>query len=160
MRPGLLPTPLLTLSLSWALLLSAGQVVDFYPVDPRSPVALTQFVSLAWLLPDAPATRSSTSSGAASGAPGGSEERLALSVLNHLLLGTASAPLEKALVASGLGASVTGGGFSSALQQVHRLSVAATSTHGGGHAYYFSYWQHLAGVSRRPPFLWASRVWL
>ena len=43
--------------------------------------------------------------------------RLALSVLNPPLLGTASAALEKPLVESGLGASTTGGGYSNSLQQ-------------------------------------------
>ena len=38
------------------------------------------------------------------------EEELALAVLDHLLLGTSSAPLHKALIESSVGESVAGGG--------------------------------------------------
>jgi Zn-dependent M16 (insulinase) family peptidase len=38
-------------------------------------------------------------------------------VLNHLLFGTSASALERPLMASGLGASITGGGYSSGLQQ-------------------------------------------
>ena len=61
-----------------------------------------QFVSLNWLLNEDPLT------------PG---EELNWQVLNHLLLGTAAADLEKPLLDSRLGASVVGGGFASHLQQ-------------------------------------------
>jgi len=44
-------------------------------------------------------------------------EQLAMSVVNNLLLGSSTAPLRKALIRSGLGDSVSGGGFSSGLKQ-------------------------------------------
>ena len=44
-------------------------------------------------------------------------QALALEVLDHVLLGTASAPLQVALIASGLGTAVTGGGLETTLQQ-------------------------------------------
>ncbi len=67
-----------------------------------SPAAPTQFVTLAWLLNTAPLEP---------------KTKLALSVLNHLLLGTSASALEQPLMASGLGASITGGGYSGGLQQ-------------------------------------------
>ena len=75
---------------------------DVYPFDPSSSAPPTQFVTLAWLLNTAPL------------AP---KTKLALSVLNHMLLGTAASALEQPLMASGLGASLTGGGYSGGLQQ-------------------------------------------
>jgi len=62
----------------------------------------TQYVSLNWLLNEAPM------------AP---VEELSWDVLNHLLLGTAAAELEKPLIASGLGAATIGGGYDGHLQQ-------------------------------------------
>lgn len=75
---------------------------EAYPVDPSSSTPPTQFVTLAWLLNTAPLEP---------------KTKLALGVLNHLLLGTAASALEQPLMASGLGASITGGGYSGGLQQ-------------------------------------------
>jgi Zn-dependent M16 (insulinase) family peptidase len=50
-------------------------------------------------------------------APLSPRDNLALAILDHLLLGTSSAPLKKALIESGLGESVTGGGLSDELLQ-------------------------------------------
>jgi Zn-dependent M16 (insulinase) family peptidase len=46
------------------------------------------------------------------------EEMYALSVLNHTLVGTQASPLRKALIDSGLGEDLVGGGMSSSLRQV------------------------------------------
>ena len=85
-----------------ALATAPYEASEAYPLDPNSPVAPTQFVTLAWLLNTAPL------------AP---KTKLGLSVLNHLLFGTSASALERPLMASGLGASITGGGYSSGLQQ-------------------------------------------
>jgi Zn-dependent M16 (insulinase) family peptidase len=60
------------------------------------------FVSLNWVLAEAPLDL---------------ETELALGFLNHLLLGTAAAPLRKALTDSGLGESLIGGGIEDELAQ-------------------------------------------
>jgi Zn-dependent M16 (insulinase) family peptidase len=44
-------------------------------------------------------------------------EQLGMSMVTHLLLGSSQAPLHKALIKSGYGASVTGGGYSDDLKQ-------------------------------------------
>jgi len=48
---------------------------------------------------------------------GDPEEALALSVLDHILMGTPASPLRKALIDSGLGEDVTGGGLEDELRQ-------------------------------------------
>ena len=53
----------------------------------------------------------------ARGQPFTAKEQLALAVLDHLLMGTSAATLQKALVDSALGASVIGGGLSDELKQ-------------------------------------------
>ena len=78
------------------------EVVSYYPAAEKSTSEPKQFVTLAWLL-------SETSFDP--------DTKLAFGILNHLLLGTPSSYLEKALIESGLGASVIGSGYSSALQQ-------------------------------------------
>ena len=78
------------------------EVEESYPVDPNSKTSPTQFVTLSWLLNTEPLPP---------------KVKLAFSVLNHLLLGTASAALQKPLLESKLGASVIGGGYGSSLQQ-------------------------------------------
>lgn len=45
-------------------------------------------------------------------------EELTLSIVDHLLMGTPSSTLYKALIESGLGAQVTGGGLMDELLQV------------------------------------------
>jgi hypothetical protein len=85
-----------------ALVKEPYEVVDYYPVAEKSIAPPVQFVTLAWLLSEEPFDHGT---------------RLAFGILNHLLLGTSSSDLEKALVESGLGASVIGSGYSSSLQQ-------------------------------------------
>ena len=48
---------------------------------------------------------------------GDAEETLALNVLNHILMGTPASPLRKALIDSGLGEDVAGGGLEDELRQ-------------------------------------------
>ena len=78
------------------------EAVGYYPADANSAAEPKQFVSVAWLLHTAPLD---------------AKTKLAFTVLTHLLLGTSASMLEKALMESKLGASVTGGGFSPSLQQ-------------------------------------------
>jgi hypothetical protein len=74
-----------------------------------------QFVALNWLLAD----------GETDPAPGGgltagqvpNDEGLALVVLSHLLCGSASSPLHRALMDSGLGEAVVGGSFDFTMRQ-------------------------------------------
>ncbi len=67
------------------------QVSEFYPLDPGEPLEKRAMVQLAWLTADI----------------NDSYERLSLSLLSSLLLGTPAAPLYKALLDSGLGANLT-----------------------------------------------------
>jgi Zn-dependent M16 (insulinase) family peptidase len=76
-------------------------VEEAYPVD-EAEEAPTQFVSLNWLLNEAPLQP---------------VEEVSWDVLNHLLLGTSAAELEKPLIASGLGAATIGGGYDGHLKQ-------------------------------------------
>jgi len=78
------------------------EVSESYPADAQATSAPTQFVTLSWLFPPRPLEP---------------KTKLAWSVLNHLLLGTASAALQKPLLESKLGASLVGGGYGSSLQQ-------------------------------------------
>jgi len=90
-------------SIPWQPLATAPYAVTAgYPVDGAASSAPTQFVTLAWLLNSEPLD---------------AETSLALSVLNDLLLGSATAALQKPLLESRLGASVIGGGFGLSLQQ-------------------------------------------
>ena len=59
------------------------------------------FVTVNWLLEEA----------------GNAEEALALNVLDHILMGTPASPLRKALIDSGLGEDVAGGGLEDELRQ-------------------------------------------
>jgi hypothetical protein len=59
-------------------------------------------VSIFWLLNESPLSHA---------------EQMAMSMINHLLLGTATSPLHEALTKSGYGDSVTGGGYSDDLKQ-------------------------------------------
>ena len=90
-------------SIPWQPLLDTPYAVTgTYPADATASSAPTQFVTLAWLLNSEPID---------------AQTSLALSVLNDLLLGSATATLQKPLLESRLGASVIGGGFGLSLQQ-------------------------------------------
>ena len=78
----------------------AKREVHNYPSSSEGPQ--THMVNLNWLLNDVSLTPS---------------EELALSILDHLMLGTSSSVLQKKLTESGLGDSVTGGGLSDELMQ-------------------------------------------
>eukprot|EP00560_Eucampia_antarctica_P004850 CAMPEP_0197831322 /NCGR_PEP_ID=MMETSP1437-20131217/9214_1 /TAXON_ID=49252 ORGANISM="Eucampia antarctica, Strain CCMP1452" /NCGR_SAMPLE_ID=MMETSP1437 /ASSEMBLY_ACC=CAM_ASM_001096 /LENGTH=1100 /DNA_ID=CAMNT_0043434181 /DNA_START=53 /DNA_END=3355 /DNA_ORIENTATION=+ len=71
-----------------------------YPVGADQPE--THMVMINWLLNDRPFTPT---------------EDLTVTVLDHLMTGTASSVLRKALMESGLGAAITGGGLSDELLQ-------------------------------------------
>ena len=66
-----------------------------YPADGESDLDRKSMVSVNWLLPEID----------------DQEELFALEVLSHLLLGTQASKLHKALIDSGLGEDLTGGGF-------------------------------------------------
>lgn len=74
--------------------------LSFYPASGDQPE--THMITTNWLLNDRPLTAT---------------EELTLGILDHLLLGTASSTLRKALMESGLGESITGGGLSDELLQ-------------------------------------------
>ena len=98
-------------------------VQESYAVaDDAEEADMRQFVSLNWLLNEEEALTP--------------DDELTWQVLNHLLLGTASSDLERALLESQLGASVVGGGFASHLQQatfgVGLKGVALDNEAGGG----------------------------
>jgi len=73
---------------------------DYLTVGAGQPVK--HMVSINWLLNDQPMSPA---------------DKMALGVLDHLLLGTSSSTLRKALTESLLGESVTGGGLSDELIQ-------------------------------------------
>ena len=109
------------------------EATEYYPADPDAKEEPKQFVSLAWLLsetPLPPQTKLALSvlnhrllgtaalHACACASPHVHGMCMAcMQVLNHLLLGTAASALEKPLMESGLGASVTGGGYGSPTQQ-------------------------------------------
>ncbi len=73
-----------------------------YGVDGDTELEKKNFVQLSWLLPE-------------------NEDRaliMALSMLSYALLGTPASPLRKALIESGLGEDVTGGGLGTYLRQM------------------------------------------
>mmetsp|Transcript_15906 Transcript_15906/g.20899 ORF Transcript_15906/g.20899 Transcript_15906/m.20899 type:complete len:1105 (+) Transcript_15906:153-3467(+) len=74
--------------------------VEYFPVSEDAPKK--HMLTVNWLLNDRPLSM---------------KEELALDVLDHLLLGTASSVLHKKLIESGLGESVCGGGLSGELLQ-------------------------------------------
>ncbi|MCB0336067.1 MAG: insulinase family protein, partial [Bdellovibrionales bacterium] len=65
--------------------------------------AKTSMVTLNWLLPEVSALN----------------ERMAITVLNYILLGSSASPLKKALIDSGLGESLIGGGFHTEIRQFY-----------------------------------------
>lgn len=72
-----------------------------YSVDKEADLSQKGYVRLNWALPEQKDP----------------ETWMALSILSYALMGTSAAPLYKALIDSGLGEDVTGGGFSMNLQQ-------------------------------------------
>eukprot|EP00325_Prymnesiales_sp_UTEX-LB-985_P015269 CAMPEP_0174760896 /NCGR_PEP_ID=MMETSP1094-20130205/108996_1 /TAXON_ID=156173 /ORGANISM="Chrysochromulina brevifilum, Strain UTEX LB 985" /LENGTH=1149 /DNA_ID=CAMNT_0015966839 /DNA_START=20 /DNA_END=3471 /DNA_ORIENTATION=+ len=90
-------------SIPWQPLASSPyEVSERYASDPKAKEDSKQFVTLGWLFPPKPLEPTT---------------KLALTVLNDLLLGKPSAALQKRLLESKLGASVVGGGYGSSLQQ-------------------------------------------
>mmetsp|Transcript_21582 Transcript_21582/g.51491 ORF Transcript_21582/g.51491 Transcript_21582/m.51491 type:complete len:838 (+) Transcript_21582:296-2809(+) len=77
------------------------RVVEGYPVSPTEEDP-THMVMLNWLVHEEPLEQ---------------EEELALGILDHLLMGTPTSSLYKALIESGLGTAVIGGGLSDELKQ-------------------------------------------
>lgn len=75
-------------------------IKEAYPSGADQPE--THMVNINWLLHDKPMTLT---------------EELTLEVLDHLMLGTSSSILRKALMESGLGSAITGGGISMELLQ-------------------------------------------
>lgn len=92
-----------------------------YPIEPGTVDANGHVVTVNWLLP-----------GSGKGGEMNSKEKLLMNILNHLLLGTSSSVLHKALTESNLGESVTGGGVSDELIQdtfsVGMKGVSETNT--------------------------------
>lgn len=78
------------------------KVVEKYAVGEDSESGKKNMVALNWLLTDKPLDL---------------ETELALGFLDNLLLGTPAAPLRKALMESGLGESIVGGGIEDELRQ-------------------------------------------
>ena len=79
------------------------RLVEKYPIEEGSPP--THMVMLSWLLHEEELS---------------AEDELALSVLDHLLMGTPTSTLYKPMIESGLGAAIMGGGLSDELKQVPR----------------------------------------
>ena len=78
------------------------RVVEPYPVAADAEEEPTSMVMLNWLVHEEPLD---------------GEEELALGMLDHLLMGTPTSVLYKALIESGLGTAVVGGGLSDELKQ-------------------------------------------
>lgn len=74
-----------------------------YPVDAAGETEPKNYVRVNWLLPPI----------------SDPETKLALAILSHALSGTVGSPLRKALIDSGLGEDVIGGGFVDYLQQMY-----------------------------------------
>ncbi|MEW6754212.1 MAG: insulinase family protein [Candidatus Latescibacterota bacterium] len=74
-----------------------------FPASPERERANRTMVTINWLLPDGIEQ----------------EERRALQILEHALLGTAGSPLRKALIESGLGEDLTGSGGEAELVQIY-----------------------------------------
>jgi Zn-dependent M16 (insulinase) family peptidase len=77
------------------------QVTESYGVDADADLRKKAMVQVNWALPELTANA----------------DLLALSVLSYAMIGTQASPLRKALVDSGLGEDVTGGGFGAGLRQ-------------------------------------------
>lgn len=73
----------------------------FHRIDPESPDQEKSRITMNWLLPETADPRT----------------LLALTILDHILVGTPGAPLRKALLDSGLGEDVAGPGYVSYLRQ-------------------------------------------
>ncbi len=74
----------------------------WYPADPRMPTSKKSFATVNWVLAEA------------------SDPMLVLSlqILGYILTGMLASPLRRALIESGLGADIAGGGVSSGLRQI------------------------------------------
>jgi len=77
------------------------QVTEHYGVDADADLRKKAMVQVNWALPELTAPA----------------DLMAMSVLSYALVGTQASPLRKALVDSGLGEDVTGGGFGAGLRQ-------------------------------------------
>lgn len=79
-----------------------ARITQKFPAAEGEDAANKHMVQMNWLLNEAPMS---------------SKDQLALAVVDHLLLGTSAATLQKALTDSGLGSAVIGGGLSDELKQ-------------------------------------------
>eukprot|EP00965_Chrysotila_dentata_P233724 6199751-Pleurochrysis_carterae.AAC.4 len=98
------------------LIQSPRKVVEPFPASESEAAvgAPSHMVMVNWLLNEEPLT---------------AVDELALNVLDHLLMGTTTAPLYKAMLDSGLGAALMGSGLSDELKQA-RAPVAVESAGG------------------------------
>lgn len=87
------------------------------------------------------------------------ETELALGFLDHLLLGTPAAPLRKALMESGLGEAIIGGGIDDDLRQP-AFSIGLKVTHGQHCARQLHSGLHLLELVREKCFFFPGSVWL
>jgi len=78
------------------------KVVEPFPASAEEGSDAQHMVTVNWLLNEEPLPE---------------VEELALNILDHLLMGTTTAPLYKAMLDSGLGAAIMGGGLSDELKQ-------------------------------------------
>jgi len=85
-----------------ALAPEVARIVQKFPAAEGEDAANKHMVQMNWLLNESPMDP---------------VDQLTLAVVDHLLLGTSAATLQKALTDSGLGASVIGGGLSDELKQ-------------------------------------------
>uniref|UniRef100_A0A6U5MC85 Peptidase M16C associated domain-containing protein n=1 Tax=Calcidiscus leptoporus TaxID=127549 RepID=A0A6U5MC85_9EUKA len=97
------PTPPTSAIATQKLYTQPWKVVEPFPASAEAEAAGGQhMVMLNWLLNEEPL---------------GDVDELALNILDHLLMGTTTAPLYKAMLDSGLGAALMGGGLSDELKQ-------------------------------------------
>jgi len=78
------------------------RLIQKYPVSPEESSDPTHMVMLNWLMHEKPLSE---------------EDEIALSVLDHLLMGTPTSALYKPVIESGLGSAIMGGGVSDELKQ-------------------------------------------
>jgi len=78
------------------------RITQKYPVSPEESSDATHMVMLNWLMHEAPLSE---------------EDEIAMSVLDHLLMGTPTSALYKPIIESGLGSAIMGGGVSDELKQ-------------------------------------------
>lgn len=80
-----------------------AQFTRFYRVDPNEAGEKKSMLTLNWLLTELTDP----------------ETLLGLSILDHILIGTSASPLRKALIDSGLGEDIAGGGLNEGLRQAY-----------------------------------------